>query len=477
MHNSHFNRLPTNNNIRSLHNPVYEKDKTTQYRNSINQAQKKFIQQYDVIMLILERLKFKHSHSLMNSANFKTITKSQLVLRWPVLILLLASCTTPTRNLTRLELQNSYSNYTAAYQAELVEISNKSISRLKQEYQQRHQKRQSYDILVLSGGGELGAFGAGFLKGWGNVKSGEYARPEFDSVSGISTGALIAPFAFVGSEESYDSIIQLYRNPDEDLVVARSILSFLLGNRAYYNTRKLHQRIRQSITPNLVEKIADGSTQNRSLLIGATNLDYRMMRVWDLARIAINLPEPDNINKITKRLIASSAIPAAFPPVNIDNFLYVDGGASMQVVSGLENRNWLYDGKASDIEFVNSGEPLRIRIWVVINNKLLVEPEVTSPTWTAIATRSLDTLTRASTLQTLQDIETYTQMINLRSEFEVRMHYVAIPQDYEIPETRNLFDAEKMSRLVKLGEQMGADINSWKKRAVRPGAPGLIENE
>ncbi len=62
-------------------------------------------------------------------------------------------------------------------------------------------------------------------------------------------------------------------------------------------------------------------------------------------------------------------------------------------------------------------------------------------------------------------------MINMRSDFDVQMHYVAIPQDYEIPQTRNLFDAEKMRGLVDLGEQMGGNSASWKKRAVQPGAP------
>jgi hypothetical protein len=71
------------------------------------------------------------------------------------------------------------------------------------------------DILVISGGGDWGAFGAGVLKGWGRV-TGEFARPHFDVVTGVSTGALIAPFAFLGDEASIDGILQMYRNPQED---------------------------------------------------------------------------------------------------------------------------------------------------------------------------------------------------------------------------------------------------------------------
>jgi len=384
---------------------------------------------------------------------------------------LIASCATPTRDLSQQDIENAFEGYVADYMSELAAISDKSVARLKVEYL-RQPELQSYDVLVLSGGGEYGAFGAGFLKGWGTIESGEFTRPDFDSVSGISTGSLIAPFAFVGSEEAYDSVLQIYRNPDEDWVVARGILSFLFGDRAYYDAGKLHQRIRESITPDLIQSLAKGSAQNKSLLVGATNLDYGMMRVWDLSRIAARLNESDAAEEITNRLIASSAIPAVFPPVNIGNFLYVDGGASMQVVSGLENREWLYQDKTSGIEFADpETAPLRIRIWVLVNNKLLMEPEITSPTWSAIATRSLASLTRASTLQTLQDIETYSQMINSRPEFDVRMFYVAIPQGINIPETKNLFDAKKMQDLADLGEKMGANPASWRARAVRPGAP------
>ena len=82
--------------------------------------------------------------------------------------------------------------------------------------------RPTIDLLIISGGGDWGAFGAGVLKGWGRVK-GEMARPEFDVVTGVSTGALIAPFAFLGDDESIERIVQLYRNPaPDDRDVARA---------------------------------------------------------------------------------------------------------------------------------------------------------------------------------------------------------------------------------------------------------------
>ena len=89
------------------------------------------------------------------------------------------------------------------------------------------------DLLIISGGGDWGAFGAGFLKGWGTVH-GELARPgEFDAVTGVSTGALIAPFAFLGDDQSIQRVVDLYRNPREDWVKPRGLLTFLSSGQSY----------------------------------------------------------------------------------------------------------------------------------------------------------------------------------------------------------------------------------------------------
>lgn len=385
-----------------------------------------------------------------------------------ILLICIGACSAPIRSISQQQLVAGQSAFAEKYESELKIMAKKSQARLADEY--KNSDYQSYDILVLSGGGPLGAFGAGYLKGWGQVTEQEFVRPDFDSVSGISTGALIAPFAFVGTDESYSQIVDLYRNPDQNMVVARSLLSFLSGYDSYYDAKVLHQRIKQSITPQLVKSIANKGVQNNTLLVGATNLDYGVMRVWDLSEIANDNSVENAQQRITDKLIASSAIPSAFPPVNLDGNLYVDGGASMQVVSGIDDRSWLYEDKNADIHFVNPSKPLRLRIWVIVNNKLVMDPEVVNPKWSAIATRSLVSLMRGSTLQTLQDIETFSHMINKRRDFDVKMRFVSIPQNYKIPYSDNLFDSDVMKGLVDLGEQMGANAKSWEAKAFRPGA-------
>jgi hypothetical protein len=389
------------------------------------------------------------------------------------ILILVTGCSTPVRNLSQQQLLDGQEAFSLKYESDLAAMAKKSQAALASEYQAS--EKQSFDILVLSGGGPLGAFGAGFLKGWGRVKDSEFARPDFDSVSGISTGALIAPFAFVGTDDAYDEIVNLYANPDEDMVVARSLFSFLTNKRAYYDASVLHQRIKESITPDLIEAIAAKGKHNKVLAVGATNIDYGVMRVWDLSDLASEQSSEDVHKALTEKLIASSAIPSAFPPINIDGHLYVDGGASMQVVSGIEDRSWLYDDDQSAVSYVKPDRPLRIRIWVIINNKLMMDPVVVRQAWSSIAARSLVSLMRGSTLQSIQDIETFSQLINRRDDFDVQMHFVAIPQDYEVQSSGNLFDREIMQGLVELGEQMGTDTDSWRKRALRPGA-SILDN-
>ena len=131
------------------------------------------------------------------------------------------------------------------------------------------------DILIISGGGDWGAFGAGFLKGWGTVpKTDALARPEtFDIVTGVSTGALIAPFAFVGDAESIERINHLYRNPKPDWVKTRWPLYFLPNNLSLAEVPGLERELKENITPDLVAKIATASKQERVLVVNTTNLD------------------------------------------------------------------------------------------------------------------------------------------------------------------------------------------------------------
>src|SRR5262249_11196434 len=124
------------------------------------------------------------------------------------------------------------------------------LERTKAEYDRSiaegRKERPVIDILIVSGGGDWGAFGAGFLKGWQKVPAGNpLAKPEFDAVTGVSTGTLIAPFAFLGDAQSTDEIVNLYRNPQEDWVRQRGILYFLPDNISFAEVPGLEREMRK----------------------------------------------------------------------------------------------------------------------------------------------------------------------------------------------------------------------------------------
>src|SRR5205085_10132889 len=138
------------------------------------------------------------------------------------------------------------------------------------------------DLLVVSGGGDWGAFGAGVLKGWGKVK-GDQARPEFDVVTGVSTGAMIAPFAFLGDDDSIERIVQLYRHPREDWVRSRGMMFFLPNNPSFYSLPGLEREMRQALDRPTLERIAAQAGTGRSLLVNTTNIDLGDMQAFDVS--------------------------------------------------------------------------------------------------------------------------------------------------------------------------------------------------
>jgi hypothetical protein len=137
------------------------------------------------------------------------------------------------------------------------------------------------DFLILSGGGDWGAFGAGVLKGWGRV-AGPMARPSFDVVTGVSTGALIAPFAFLGDESSINHIVELYRNPRPDWFRPRALLAFLTGGASYGDIPGLETDIRRTLDAPMMRRLVEAGKDGRVLGVNTSNLDLAEMHAWDV---------------------------------------------------------------------------------------------------------------------------------------------------------------------------------------------------
>ena len=314
------------------------------------------------------------------------------------------------------------------------------------------------DILVISGGGDWGAFGAGVLKGWGKVK-GELARPRFDVVTGVSTGALIAPFAFLGDDASIERVVQLYRRPQKDIAVARGWLFFLPDNPSLYTLPGLERELRAGIDRTMLERIAAEGAAGRGLLVNTTNVDFGDNRVFDLvaeARAALAGDE----ERLRTIVLASAGIPAVFPARGIDGYLYVDGAITGNILYGGEAR-----GQQGFLARWQAKHPRRamprVRYWVIFNNQVRFPPQVTPERWPDIISRTTIMATQTSTVNSLRHLFAMAEIARLKHRADIEVRLMAVPEDF-VPSKPGTFVPEVMNHLADLGERLGADPRSWR---------------
>jgi predicted acylesterase/phospholipase RssA len=362
------------------------------------------------------------------------------------------------RDLSPAQLEAMRAAYTKTVAEERGRMMNTALRRLEREYRAHQQTGAPFvrDILIISGGGAKGAFGAGFLQGWESVK-GSTALPEFDVVTGVSTGALIAPFAFIGTEAATTSVVDFYANPDKNWVHKRGMLYIKPGHVSLFNDDVLQEMIRNSVDEALVEAIAEGVAEDRMLQIGATNLDLGIGRIFDMGHEATKAVSSGSRDRIHSILLASSAIPAVFPPVVIDDLWYGDGGAAANLtlfVSPGFNATW---------RALHPKAPLpKYRIWIVVNQQLRIEPAVTMPSWVSVAGRGLDTVTHSLQLFAMHLLAEIIEDYQATEGMDIEFRWVAIPEDAPKPGSKDMFDKDYMLALEELGRKMGADPSVWK---------------
>ncbi len=325
-------------------------------------------------------------------------------------------------------------------------------------------------MLVLSGGGDYGAFGAGFLEGWGTVPPGPVSRPpEFDIVTGVSTGALIAPFAFIGDNASYRRVTDLYQEPKTDWVRLAGLFFFLPGRASFLDTRGLQRDIYAQFDADVVARITEGYRQGRVLGIGTTNLDLSVTRPWNLTDEAVKAVETGNLDRVHKVLLASAAIPAAFPPVAIDDTLYVDGGTSSNILYNIEMLT--QDSPRTIWRRKHPDRPLpRMRFWVIINNQLDAAPQLVQPNWPSITSTSVSTAIRSSTVGSLRFLALQVEFIKHTEKVDIEVYYIAIPDEWRAPKT-GIFEKETMRSLAERGYELGCNPDNWKTYHFTPNAP------
>jgi hypothetical protein len=362
------------------------------------------------------------------------------------------------RDITHEQLLGMQEVYAETVVAERAGMTDTALRRIEREYKAHQESGAPFvrDILIVSGGGAKGAFGAGFMQGWETV-TGETALPEFDVVTGVSTGALIAPFAFLGTEEAYASVAEYYANPGKNWVHKRGSLFLLPSHVSLYNDDIFQEVIRTNFDPSMIQAIADGAAEDRMLQIGATNLDLGIGRIFNMGQMAIEAVESGSLDRIHSIVLASSAIPGVFPPVVIDGFYYGDGGATANLTMFV---NHTFGSRWREL---HPDAPLpKYRIWIVVNQQLRIEPAVTKPKWISVAGRGLGTSTHSNQLFAMHYLHVLSRELGAADGFDVEFRWIAIPDDAPKKGTKEMFDKAYMVQLEELGRKMGADPSVWK---------------
>jgi predicted acylesterase/phospholipase RssA len=309
--------------------------------------------------------------------------------------------------------------------------------------------------LLLSGGGSNGAFGAGFLSGWSEAGS----RPTFKLVTGISTGALLAPFAFLGSDYDQD-LERLYTT-----TTTRQIYRFrnpftVLKKDSLTRTDPLEETLREIIDPPLLAEIAEQHRRGRRLYVGTTNLDAQRLVVWNMGAIAAR-EDPSALELFRQVLLASASIPVAFPPVYIP--VDVDGSIydEMHVDGGVVAEFFLWGAMVDIADTLGQlgvdPSTIQAQIFIIRNSQIDPEPVPVEPRLTHIAERSMITVLKSVAVGDLLRIWAHAQRTG------VGFNFIGIPADQPEADAAD-FDTEDMRRLYDLGHSMALEPKPWRQQ-------------
>ncbi|WP_316150019.1 patatin-like phospholipase family protein [Cupriavidus sp. BIC8F] len=306
-------------------------------------------------------------------------------------------------------------------------------------------------FVAISGGGDNGAFAAGLLNAW----SATGTRPEFKLVTGISTGALIAPFAFLG--QKYDSTLkEVYTTiSPKDVLEPRSILAGVLSDGMADNA-PLVRLTRKSVTEDLLKEIAAEYEKGRMLLVATADLDARRPIIWDMGKIA-SYGGPKALDLFVKVMVASASIPGGVPPMMID--VEVDGKRyqEMHVDGGIVAQVFAYPaGIRIKDEAASVGVNRERKLYVIRNARLDMDWAQVQRSTMSIAARAVSTLIQSQGVADLYRIYATTERDG------VDFNLAFIPASFKAPHKEE-FDTDYMRALYDTGYSMASRGYPWVK--------------
>ena len=314
-------------------------------------------------------------------------------------------------------------------------------------------------LLSLSGGGDDGAFGAGLLTGW--TARGD--RPKFKLVTGVSTGALIAPFAFLGSEAD-EALTDVFTNVHQSDIFLKRFPTAALPDDAMADTAPLFGTISKYVDAHMMARIAEEYNKGRMLLMQTTDLDAGYPVMWNIGAIAeVNTPEA--LNLIRHIMLASAAIPAAFPPVMFDveaegapyQEMHVDGGASSQaflIPPSVDPR----------IAQAETGHHRKMSAYIIRNSRLTTE-------WSDVERKTLSVAGKGvTTMINYSGVSDFYRMYLETQRAGATFHLAYIGPDFVAPHKED-FDQTYMRALFHYAYDKAAKGYPW-----QDGPPGFAHS-
>jgi hypothetical protein len=313
-----------------------------------------------------------------------------------------------------------------------------------------------YPVLAVSGGGGNGAYGAGLLRGW----SKEGSRPSFKIITGVSSGSIIALYAFLGKD--YDDALEKFFTTlsTKDIMKQNTFLSILFGD-SFASSAPLAKRIAAIVDENLISRVAAEHKRGRRLFVGTVNLDAQEFVVWDMGTLACKGGKT-SVKMFRKILLASCSLPMTFPPVHFKvrsetgefyDEMHVDGG-TIRGVFFIDRLTKNMEGAAK--LFGIDPSKYRPKIYILSNAYMSPNREQVEDSLIAISVRSLDTVVAAANNGDIYRLYATAKRRNL----DFNLAY--IPADFK-PNPKELFDKKEMQRLFKRGYDDAVNGYKWHK--------------
>jgi hypothetical protein len=326
--------------------------------------------------------------------------------------------------------------------------------------------RSPKNVLILSGGDANGAFGCGVLSGWRNAPGG---RPKFDIVTGVSTGALMAVFAFLGEEQDDATLREVYTTLRD-----KDVFEGLFKVSSVFDTAPLKRLIAKHVTPDTLRRVAAAHRDGRRLYVTTVELESGCVCIWPLCKIAFDAVDPSStstaaaaageiapaaVERFRQILLAAAAIPVFFPPVEIDGGLHFDAGLREAVSLRL-----FILGPARPPRDETLADNSPAVVWAILNGKLRSPPAALGNGLLSIGTRSLEVYNESVVILSLRDAA----HVAASHDPPFQFRWLSEPDELDAGPGPGLFhpmfDPIVMKRLYAAGEPLGqAGPSAWNK--------------